>query len=211
VWLMDLEERIIAVYPSADVARAAARDAVDAGAPASDVRVAEPLDRIVSVQAEMHDEMRHTIMGPGNVGPFTKEMTKGMTLGVAISTVIGALVALPFAAIGFGGWPLWLRLLVLACIGAIIGATVGWIIGGGFGARRPDAPLAAEEGVTVTAPALEAVQSALLATSPIRLDIVVSDSTGTVQTVRTVATDEDTRPSTARELGRHMGNESHEN
>jgi len=205
-----LEERIIAVYPSSDVARAAAREAVDAGARPEQVRVAEPLDRVVSVQAEMHDEMQKTIMGPGNVGPFTKEMTKGMTLGVAISGVIGALMALPFATIGFGGWPLWLRALVLICVGAIIGATVGWVIGGGFGARRPDAPLAAEEGVTVTAPALESVQAALLAASPIRLDVVVSDAAGTMQTVRTVTSDEQSRPSTPREIGRLIRNEARE-
>jgi hypothetical protein len=195
--------RLVAVYETEEEARAAAEAALHAGANSDAVRVADALDRIVSVRGEMHEEVEHAVLGPGNVGPFTKEMTKGMLLGTVVAAVIGALVALPFAAFDFGGWPVWLRIAVVVVVGAVVGGTVGWIVGGGFGARRPDAPLAAERGVTVTAPALESVQAALASTSPIRIDLVEADG----GSVATVFTDEADSPTVMRRMGRNMANE----
>ncbi len=197
--------RLVAVYENRDAALLAAEAARNAGAPPDEVRVDEDLDRVASIQGEMRQELEHTVLGPGNVGPFTKEMTQGMTLGAVVGGALGSVVALPFAALSFGGWPLWLRLVIVVVVGAVVGSTVGWIVGGGFGARRPDAPLAAQRGVTVTAPALEAVQTVLLAASPIRVDLLGDDghALGVVMT-------EETGRSTPRRIAEHLADEEHE-
>jgi hypothetical protein len=166
--------RLVGVYDSEVVARAAARAAERAGADPADIRIDEDLDRVVSLEGEMREEMDKTIAGPGNVGPFTKEMTKGMSIGIIVGGAIGILLSLPFAAIDFG-MGVWARFVVVAAIGLFVGATAGWIIGGAFAARRPEDALAAERGVTLSAPDLPAVEEALSRTRPIRLDVVSAD------------------------------------
>jgi hypothetical protein len=197
--------RLVAVYETREAALAAAEAARNAGVPADEVRVDEELDRLASIKGEMRQEVEHTVLGPGNIGPFTKEMTQGMTLGAVVGGAIGLVVAAPFAAFSFGGWPLWLRLVIVVVVGAVVGSTVGWIVGGGFGARRPDAPLAAQRGVIVTAPALDAVQTVLIAAAPIRLDLAADDG----HALGVVMTDE-SGASTPRRIGRHLADEKHE-
>lgn len=201
-----VSERLVAVYPSSERARAAARAAIAVeGVAPPEIRVGDRMDRLAAVEGEMHEEMAHTLAGPGNVGPFTKEMTKGMLLGVVVGGAIGTLFALPFAAIGFGGWDVWLRLLVVAIAGALVGMTAGWVIGGAFAAKRPEEPLAAEEGTTVTAPARVDVEKALRAAGPVRIDLV--DAEG--HPLRTLPTDEPDHPGIVEEIGRHMREEDH--
>jgi outer membrane lipoprotein SlyB len=193
--------RLVGVYPNRQAAERAAVAARRAGADPADIRIGDALDRVVSVEGEMRQEMDHTLAGPGNVGPFTKEMTKGMTLGVVVGAVIGAILALPFAAIGFGDFALWGRLLLVAVVGAIVGSTVGWVVGGGFAARREDEPLAAEAGVTLSVPGLAAVEEALKDTDPLRLDVISED--GVPVRVVQSAPDE----SVLRTIGRHAARE----
>jgi hypothetical protein len=176
-------EHLLAVYASRRRAEAAARIARRTGAGPGDVRIGDALDRVVAVEAEMREEMEHTLAGPGNVGPWTKEMVKGMTLGTLLGAALGVVVTLPLAAFDLGmAW--WTRLTLVVVVGAACGGTAGWVLGGGFGARRSDEPLAAEEGVTVAAPATPALERALARTRPIRLDVVASDGRP-VRTVRT--------------------------
>src|SRR4051812_38978594 len=167
----DRPYRLVAVYESEESAREAAAAARRAGAAPSEVRVDEPLDRVVAMKGEMREELDHTMAGPG-VAPHTKETAHGMFALGALGAIIGAVVALPFAAIGFGGWPFWERVLVVVIVGAIFGGTIGCVIGGGFGARRPQESLAAERGITVATPAREDFRRALIEASPVRLDIV---------------------------------------
>ena len=162
---------------------------------------AESGDEVASVKGEMRQEMDRTIAGPGNVGPFTPKMAKGMAVGAAIGALIGLVISLPLATIDLGGWPAWLRLIVVAVAGATAGATVGWVVGGGFGAERPDDPLAAEHGIALSAPASPAVADALLKARPMRVDLVTDDGTP----VRPVFAEPD--ESIARSLGRNMAEE----
>jgi hypothetical protein len=199
--MADQALRFIAVYESEAAARRAADAAERAGADRRDVRVGEPLDRVVSVEGEMREEMDRSIAGPGNVGPFTPRMAKGMSLGIIVGGAIGLVVALPFAAIDFGDWPVWLRLVVVAAVGALVGATVGWIVGGGFGAERPDDALAAERGVPLSAPATREIEAALTRTNPLRIDLV--DANGTP--VRPVDSQDDEH--ITRRLGRNLADE----
>jgi hypothetical protein len=75
------------------------------------------------------------------------------------------------------------------------------VLGGGFGARRSDAPLAAERGVTVAVPANTATEAALRKTHPVRIDLVAADG----QPITTLQT-EDPDP-VVRVLGRHAADE----
>jgi hypothetical protein len=188
------------VYESERAATAAAQAAGRAGAFAGAIRVGAALDRVASLKGEMREETDHTTGGPG-VGPFTKEMSEGMSFGVLVGALVGAIVALPFSAFGFAGWSLGPRVIIVAIVGVAAGGTVGWIVGGAFGARRPDESLAAERGVTVTAPALASVLDALVAAGPIRIDVVDADG-GVVGAAST-----EQGAGLVREIARHMGEE----
>jgi hypothetical protein len=196
----DAGTRLIGVYSTEDSARSAADAVRRAGVPDDEIRIGDPTDYVASVASEMRDETTHTIVGPGNVGPFTKEMSKGMLVGIVVGGAIGVVLALPLAAIPFGDFALWSRLLLVVIVGALVGATVGWVLGGGFGATRPDDKLAAERGVTLTVPATPETEALLSRTNPLRLDVVEADG----QPVRTIATEEE---GVMHKLGRHAGEE----
>lgn len=171
------EPQLVAVFESRGQAVRASAAAREAGA--RDVRVGDPADERLALQAEMRGEMEHTVVGPGNVGPFTREMSKGIGAGVAVATVVGALIALPFAALQTFGLPLLMRLLIAAVVGGFAGATVGFMLGGGFSPRNPEAPLAAEEGTVVVVDADGGRQSSIEAAlrrvdGLIRLDVAVA-------------------------------------
>jgi hypothetical protein len=193
--------RLVAVYGSERSARAAAAAARSVGASPDDIHVGATPDQIASVKGEMREEMDRTIAGPGNVGPFTPKMAKGMTVGAVLGALFGLVMALPLAIVDFGGWPTWLRLIVVAVAGVAAGATVGWIVGGGFGAERPDDPLAAEHGVTVSVPATPEIETALVTAHPMRVDLVTDDGTP----VRPIYSEPD--ESIAHGLGRNMADE----
>jgi hypothetical protein len=162
---------VIGVFETEADARRAAEAAKLAGADPAVIRIGDRQDRLHELQGEMFDEMEHTVMGPGNVGPFTKEMTRAMvplTIGLGF---VGALIALPFAAIEFGDLPLWGRLLIVAVCGGAVGSLVGFQLGGMYGARRPEEPLAVERGVTLAIDdAPDSAIDALKAMRPIQLD-----------------------------------------
>jgi len=196
--------RFIAVYPSEPKAKAGADAAIRAGARPEDVRVGDAFDVVASVKGEMRDEFDQAVPGHRRAGSLS-EMARGMLTGAAVGGLVGAVIALPFAAISFGGLGVGARLFIVAVCGAFVGSVAGWVIGGGFGARAPDEPLAAERGVTVTAPATPPIEAALTATAPIRLDLV--DAEG--QPITAVATEE--RPNNiVSDIGRHMQNEARE-
>lgn len=181
--------QVVAVFRTPDAARTAAGAARQAGA--TDVRVNSDQGDVLSLQSEMRDEMEHTFIGPGNVGPFTKEMSKGMSAGTIVGAIVGAVAALPFAVVDFG-LPVWQRVVIALAVGAFAGSTVGFVLGGGLGARGPAEPLAAEEGTTVVATVaaarLDDVERAL-ANSPglIRVDLAVRD-----QPLDNIAEEDDT-------------------
>lgn len=169
--------QMVAVYESRAQAVRAAASAREAGA--SSVRVGHGADERLALQAEMRGEMEHTVVGPGNVGPFTRQMSKGIGAGVAVAAVVGALIALPFAAVEPFGLPLAMRLLIAAVVGGFAGATVGFMLGGGFSPRNPEAPLAGEEGTVVVAEVAggrsDAIEAALRRIDGlIRLDVAVA-------------------------------------
>jgi hypothetical protein len=162
---------VIGVFPDEEAARRAAAAAEVAGADPAVIRIGDENDRLRELQAEMLDEVEHSVMGPGSFGPFTIEMTKAIVPLTIIFGVVGVLVGLPFAAINFGGFPLWGRILIVTIVGAAAGSVIGFEIGGSFGARRPEERLATERGVVIAIddappPAVDVLK----AMRPIRLD-----------------------------------------
>jgi hypothetical protein len=100
----------------------------------------------------MRDEVEATVAGPGNIGPFTKGMTRGIALWVPVFTVAGAAVGVVLALLPWasGMSTVW-RIVAGLLIGAAAGATAGFVIGGGFRPRQEEegAEFASERGWVV--------------------------------------------------------------
>jgi hypothetical protein len=144
------EHNVEAIFSSEEAARAAAttmerefdgevtRDTV--------------LDHRAALRAEMRDEVEATVVGPGNVGPFTKGMTRGIALWVPVCTVAGAVLGVVLALLPWasGMSTVW-RIVAGLLIGAAAGATTGFVVGGGFRPRQEEegAEFASERGWVV--------------------------------------------------------------
>jgi hypothetical protein len=106
------------------------------------------LDERAALRAEMRDEVEATVVGPGNVGPFTKGMTRGIALWVPVGTLAGAVIGLALALLPWasGMSTVW-RIVAGLVIGGVAGATAGFVIGGGFRPRKEGegAELASED------------------------------------------------------------------
>jgi len=176
------------VFPDLEAARAAARAVEQMGLPRQAVRVGDSEDEVRALRAEMHQEMTNTWVGAGNVGPFTEEMTKGFVVGSAIGSAIGALIGALAALVFMGNVDVPVRILIGAAIGAAGGGVLGFVDGGGLGAKGPAEPLAAERGVPVLVRSNDvAVEQTLEEFRPLRVDLL----NGEGHPVGTVATDEE--------------------
>jgi hypothetical protein len=166
--------RIEATFDDREGAERAAARARDRGL---QVVVGDETDERAVLRAEMRDEVESTVMGAGNVGPFTKGMTKGIVRWVPIAAAIGAVFGALIGLIPWGfGMSTFGRVLMGVAIGAVAGATAGFVGGGAFQPQEHDSPrLAAERGVTVAVPVstneeAERARDLLRAADPIRLD-----------------------------------------
>ncbi len=195
--------RLVAVYDTEQDARDTVRALERSGVDVAQVRLADDRDHVSSIKGEMRSETVHTLAGPGNVGPLTKEMTRGSLLGVAVGGLVGFLLALPVAIIGIGGLSRLVGGLVVEGVGSVVGATVGSLIAGAFAAKRPEEPLAAERGTTLAVPLSEEAQRTLTATNPRRVDVVAPDG----HPVSVVAERDDPTRNVIRDIGRHMAAE----
>jgi hypothetical protein len=175
------ENRVVGVFRdrgTAERAARAARRAADLGE--GQVQIDAEADERFALRGEMREEVDHTIAGPGPVGPYTKEMTKGLIRSQVLWVPIGVVVGLGLAFIPIGNTSLGFRLLVWGIVGAIAGAVASLAIGGGLSAKGPREPMAVERGVTVGIMASNAAQArgvadALAKHDPIRLDTGVAE------------------------------------
>lgn len=134
---------LAASFDSEDAAREAERRLEDLP-----VRVSHgPEDVVSALKGEMHDEVESTVVGPGNVGPFTKGQTRGISKWAPLGAAAGAVVMLPVAALV---WSSALGFILLPIIGAAAGATLGFVAGGSINPQYHDDPrLEAEKGPTL--------------------------------------------------------------
>lgn len=94
-------------------------------------------DERAVLRAEMRDEVESTVAGPGNVGPFTKSMTRGILAWVPMGALVGAALGVLLALAPWGGGlSLGLRLVLGVAIGGFAGATAGFVAGGFARSRR---------------------------------------------------------------------------
>ena len=186
------ERRVVAVFDDAESARAAADAVRQAGIDDRRISVNGRDAEVDALRGEMREQMEHTIVGPGNVGPFTKEQTKGMVVGIPLATLIGAVLALPLALIRFADVPLVSRAIVAALVGAAAGATLGFVLGGGLRSKGPSRQMAAERGVVVSVDLRDGAEAARVAEvfeqrRPLRVDSVLPEG----QPADTVTTEEE--------------------
>lgn len=185
------------MFRDTTTARAAADAVRRANLPQVSVELADHSDELAAIRGEMYDEMSHTIVGPGNVGPFTREMTRGLLGGIVLGGAIGAVIAAPLGLFAFGGLSLGVRLIVAAAIGALAGSAWGFFAGGAgrWEVAVEGRELATERGVTVGIwvrgnEARERASQILSDYEPIRVDQVTPEG----GVLRTVATEEGDRP-----------------
>jgi hypothetical protein len=178
---------LLGVYPDRRSAERVAEAVKGTGVDPASIRIGEPRDEAASLTSEMEEEVAESWGSPAAPLIVTKEMVKGGLLAGAAGAVIGALLLLPVAFLF--GWrnttPLGMRIAVVMSIGAALGLTIGWIVGGGWSVRR-DRKLAAERGVTVRVEtAREDVRAAMESGNVLRLDELDRR-----QRVRTITTEE---------------------
>jgi hypothetical protein len=175
------ENRVVGVFEDRGTAERAARAAQRAASLSEgQVQIDAEADERFALRGEMREEVDHTVAGPGPVGPYTKEMTKGLVRSHILWVPIGVVVGVALAFIPIGGTSLGFRLVLWAVVGAIAAVVAALAIGGGLSAKGPREPMAAERGVTVgiMANGAEQARSAAEALSqhdPIRVDAGIAE------------------------------------
>lgn len=136
-------------------------------------------DERAVLRAEMRDEVESAVVGPGNVGPFTKSMTKGIVAGVPVAALAGAVLG---GLLGLIPWDFGLTTTIRVTLGIAIGGFAGAVVGfmlGGFVKSRMDregeGQLDAEAGSIVsvvvhTSDEERQVRTLLESGNPIRID-----------------------------------------
>lgn len=172
------DRSLVGVYETEEEAEQAAEKAQQAGASEGDVRMGSDEDEVVSLQAEMQEEMDQSWVSPQAGFAYTKESAKGLATVMPVFSVAGAVLALPLALIEFGGLDLWVRIVISALVGATAGVTVALVVGPSLGAKSPSAPMAAQRGrvVRVEDDSPE-VSGAMADSEPIRVDELREDGT----------------------------------
>jgi hypothetical protein len=174
---MAASNSLVAVFETDGRALEAARRVRNLGVDDRSIRVAGSLDALAAV--------------------------RGLTLGTLLGSVAGLAVALPFAAIPMGGLELTTRLLIVAAVGLVFGAFLGWFLGGAFGLDRPEEPLAATRGTTLAVPDSDAARQVLLTSGTLRVDVVSAAG----EPVATLASNDPGLRRTAGEIARHAREE----
>lgn len=184
---MEHGRQLVAVFEDSVQAERAAAELRRVAADPATVRVGSQADEVRSLRGEMREEVGNAV-GAGPIPSFTPEMAKGIAPFVAVATLLGALLATPVAGIQMGGLTFPVRLLIVGTVGALAGATFGFVAGGRRGARSSSGRLAAEVGTVVAVPApeaeFEALERALRQHQPLRLDVLDGE-----QPVATITTE----------------------
>ncbi|HVE47035.1 MAG TPA: hypothetical protein VNA57_09865 [Acidimicrobiales bacterium] len=181
------QHSLVGVYESEAEAQKVARRAREAGASESDVRLGAREDEVVSLQAEMQEEMDQSWVSPQAGFAYSKESAKGLAMLMPLLALAGAVLALPLGLIPFGDIALWVRLVVAAFIGSVAGATIALIAGPSLGSTSPHRAMGAHRGTVVRVDGgSPEIARTMADAEPVRLDEISSDDSR----VATVTTEE---------------------
>ncbi|HVL65584.1 MAG TPA: hypothetical protein VM573_10495 [Actinomycetota bacterium] len=154
-------------------------DSLSSAGLSADITLNSHEDQRAALRGDMRDELDATVIGPGNVGPFTKGMSKGVVKWTTICGIVGIAAGILLALLV---WRSGLGVAVMAAIGGTAGATLGFSTGGFLGPRaeqegRPDSQARPTVGVHAdTMDEIRKAQQVLEGQRVIRLDHV--DATG---------------------------------
>ncbi len=178
------DHELLAVFRDPEHARQAQRHLQAAGVPHGIIDLDKEGDRLTSLRAEMREELAEGWLMPHLGVAMTKEGARGFVVVTLLCSLIGVIIAAPFAFIDFG-LSFWGRLILLVLIGLAFGATLGIIIGPALASRRPDEPAAAESGAVMhVADDTPEIRAILKNFDPIRIDEIARGTLprGTVTT-----------------------------
>ncbi len=151
---------VIASFPAGTAGAAAVDTLAGLGVPRSAITVHQPADgptreEVAELEAEMQDELVESF-GPLS-GPQAKRAFAAAAAFGAAGIVLGTMVGLGWAYLLASGLSRLSRLVIMAGVFGLAGATVGFVDGGsGLNPRRPgeaagdEQPLPAERDVLVT-------------------------------------------------------------
>jgi hypothetical protein len=165
------DHELLVVLRDAPSAEQAVEELEAAGVPGRVIGVGEQHDLLLSIRAEMREELAGSWMVPP-VGVAPSEAARGFVAVTIVLAVIGAVVAAPFAFIDFG-LTFWGRLIMLVGIGLAFGVAVGIVVGPALASKRPEEPSAVDRGIVMhVGYDTPAIRNVLARFDPIRIDRV---------------------------------------
>jgi hypothetical protein len=170
-----VNRELLGVYRSRVEADRVADALAAAGLRAGAIDVNRDGDTGVSLGGEMHEELTRALIAPQASLIMTREGTRSFAFLFTVLTAGGLVVGTVFSFIQWGDFGFWVRWLIVT--GAILAMTsvIALTAGPALASRRPQAAMAAEQGVTVRVHAdTPQVRSIMLQHDPIRLDEITS-------------------------------------
>jgi hypothetical protein len=179
-------QRLVGVFRDAAHAQDAVERVQSVGHHA--VRVGDPDDHVAALRGEMHEELTRSFFAPHAGLLLTKESGRAMGVSIAVFSALFAVAALPLATFEMADLGVGPRVGLVLIVGALAGATVGFVVGNALGARGPATSNAADAGVVVSVDdPTEAAERAMVESGPTRLDVI--DEAGLP--IETVTTEDD--------------------
>lgn len=197
---------LVAVFGRKDQAEEARRQLRAIGLEAGQIELDRQSDEVLSLKGEMREELTEGWILPQAALALTKEGAKGFTMVTLGASIIGAIVAAPFAFVDFGLTFLG-RLVLLVLVGFAFGGSIGLVLGPALAVKRPEEAMAAQRGVVLRVRSdSDRIREVLAGLHPIRVDEVkggvpigtvtteeAQTPTGTVQDIEAGARGDDFR------------------
>ena len=173
----ETDRELLVVYPDEQQARVAGRRLEELGVRPEAIDIGEETDEIVSLRAEMHEELTQAWIVPAAGFAATKEGVKGTLYLGTIAALMALVIAVPLAFVDYGA-TLGVRLVTHIVLALFFGGLIGFIAGGARNAKAPNELMAAQRGTVLRVHQdTPAIREALAALEPIRLDEVGGDDT----------------------------------
>jgi len=170
----EADRELLVVYPDLSHAEAARDALIEAGVPPGEVHVGEEPDTIVSLRAQMREELARPWIVPHAGVTHPRERSVAIVAGAG--TALAVLLAFPIALVDFGSTTYWTRWFVVAVVGALFACTVGLFAGAAAAPLgRGEAPDATKGTLLRVGRDSAGLRRVLVDLGPIRVDEVTHD------------------------------------